>query len=119
MTIPAAEFAGFGEDAIEFFEGPTADNSREYWRQHRGTYDDSIAGPMSALADSLTAEFGRRKIFRMHRDLRFSQDRRPSHEYARMGVRPGAAPTPGTAGSTVTSGRAGNPRPLVEGHEGS
>jgi uncharacterized protein (TIGR02453 family) len=88
VTTSAAEFAGFGEDTIEFFEGLTADNSREYWQQHRGMYDDSIAGPMSALADSLTAEFGPPKIFRMHRDLRFSPDRRPYHEYARMGVRP-------------------------------
>ncbi len=89
MTAPPpTTFTGFGADAVDFFDGLTADNSRAYWQSHRRTYDDSIAGPMQALADALTPEFGLPKIFRPHRDLRFSPDKRPYHEYTRMGVRP-------------------------------
>lgn len=75
--VPPVEFHGFGDAAFDFYEGLTADNSRTYWERHRATYDERVAGPMAALADALEDEFGEAKVFRPHRDVRFSNDKSP------------------------------------------
>jgi uncharacterized protein (TIGR02453 family) len=70
-------FDGFPDAALTFFEGLEADNSKPYWVDHKAIYDESVRGPMQALLDELAAEFGAGKIFRPHRDVRFSGDKRP------------------------------------------
>ncbi len=79
-------FHGFGEDALDFYDGLAADNSRTYWQAHRDVYERAVAAPMAALAAELEPEFGPAKIFRPHRDLRFSADKRPYKEQAAMVV---------------------------------
>lgn len=64
-------------EAVEFFEGLEADNTKTYWQAHRRTYDDKVLAPMAALMDQLTAEFGPGRIYRPYRDVRFSKDKRP------------------------------------------
>ena len=86
MSISA--FVGFGEDALDFYEGLAADNSRTYWRSHQPTYQDAVAGPLRALAETLATDFGEPKVFRPHRDLRFTPDKRPYQEFASMAVEP-------------------------------
>jgi uncharacterized protein (TIGR02453 family) len=88
----AEAFNGFGRGLVPFFSGLVADNSREYWRRNKKTYETEIAEPLRALAEALEDEFGTIKIFRPNRDLRFSSDRRPYQEHARaMATKPGAA----------------------------
>ncbi|MGH3785102.1 MAG: DUF2461 domain-containing protein [Pseudonocardiaceae bacterium] len=70
-------FDGFGEHAVDFYEGLSADNSKAYWSDHKATYDDQIRIPMLALLAELEREFGTGKIFRPHRDVRFSNDKSP------------------------------------------
>jgi uncharacterized protein (TIGR02453 family) len=70
-------FDGFGEHAVDFYEGLTADNSKAYWSDHKAVYDDHIRAPMLALLGELEPEFGTGKIFRPHRDVRFSKDKSP------------------------------------------
>ena len=70
-------FSGFGEDAVEFYDGLLADNSKAYWTDHRGTYERDVRGPMTALLADLEPEFGEGKVFRPHRDVRFSHDKTP------------------------------------------
>lgn len=70
-------FDGFGEHAVDFYEGLNADNSKAYWSDHKATYDDQIRIPMLALLAELEREFGTGKIFRPHRDVRFSNDKSP------------------------------------------
>ncbi len=72
-----AGFHGFGDAAFDFYEGLSADNSKTYWEQHHATYDEHVAEPLAALADALEDEFGEAKIFRPHRDVRFSKDKSP------------------------------------------
>lgn len=67
-------FDGFGEHTADFYEGLTADNSKAYWSDHKAVYDDQIRAPMLALLGELEPEFGTGKIFRPHRDVRFSKD---------------------------------------------
>ena len=47
-TSPAgtARFAGFGEGAVEFYDGLAADNSKAYWTDHRAVYERDVLGPM-------------------------------------------------------------------------
>jgi uncharacterized protein (TIGR02453 family) len=70
-------FSGFADEGLVFYEGLEADNSKTYWTQHRHLYDEHVRGPMQALADELTAEFGTPKLFRPYRDVRFSHDKTP------------------------------------------
>jgi uncharacterized protein (TIGR02453 family) len=79
-------FEGFGERALDFYEGLAADNSRTYWQAQQEIYREHVAGPLRALAAELAPEFGEAKIFRPHRDLRFSADKRPYQEHASMSV---------------------------------
>ena len=70
-------FTGFGEDAVEFYDGLGADNSRAYWTDHRPTYERDVRTPMQALLADLEPEFGAGTVFRPHRDVRFSHDKTP------------------------------------------
>lgn len=70
-------FAGFGEAAVDFYDGLEADNSKAYWTDHRDTYESDVRAPMLALLAAVEAEFGTGKVFRPYRDVRFSADKTP------------------------------------------
>jgi uncharacterized protein (TIGR02453 family) len=70
-------FSGFGDGAVEFYDGLIADNSKAYWTDHRTVYEADVREPMQALLAALEPEFGRGKIFRPYRDVRFSHDKTP------------------------------------------
>ena len=68
-------FEGWPAEALEFYEGLEADNSRTYWTRHKPVYDQQVLGPMADLVAELAPEFGDAKIFRPYRDVRFSKDK--------------------------------------------
>ena len=70
-------FTGWPVEAVEFYEGLAADNSKVYWQDHRGVYERDVRGPMEELLAELTGEFGPGKLFRPYRDVRFSADKTP------------------------------------------
>ncbi|WP_232662141.1 DUF2461 domain-containing protein [Pseudonocardia sp. TRM90224] len=70
-------FTGFGDGAVEFYDGLEADNSKAYWTDQREVYETDVKAPMTALLAELEPEFGRAKIFRPYRDMRFSADKTP------------------------------------------
>ena len=70
-------FTGFGDAAVDFFEGLEADNSKAYWTDHKAIYDEQVRAPMLALLADLAGEFGTGKVFRPYRDVRFSADKTP------------------------------------------
>lgn len=70
-------FDGFPEEALEFYEGLEADNTKAYWTDHRATYDTGVKAPFTALLAQLEPEFGPAKMFRPYRDVRFSNDKTP------------------------------------------
>ena len=70
-------FHGWTEAALDFYEGLEVDNSKAYWQSHKNVYDEQVLGPMRALLAELSDEFGEAKIFRPHRDIRFSADKTP------------------------------------------
>ena len=70
-------FKGWPAEAIEFYEGLEADNTRAYWQDHKQEYDEFVKAPMVELLAELADQFGEGKIFRPFRDVRFSKDKSP------------------------------------------
>ena len=70
-------FTGWPAEALEFYEGLEADNTRTYWLAHKTEYDECVRAPMQALLDDLASKWGAGKIFRPYRDVRFSPDKTP------------------------------------------
>ncbi|HEU5474571.1 MAG TPA: DUF2461 domain-containing protein [Actinophytocola sp.] len=74
-------FTGFGEHAIDFFDGLAADNSKPYWEDNKAIYTSDVRQPMEALLAALEkefcGEFGSAKVFRPYRDVRFGRDKSP------------------------------------------
>jgi len=70
-------FPGWPAEALEFFEGLEADNSKTYWQRNRDVYDSMVRAPMEKLLEELAPEFGEGRIFRPYRDVRFSPDKSP------------------------------------------
>ncbi|GAA0520781.1 DUF2461 domain-containing protein [Saccharopolyspora thermophila] len=108
MGRKAAEqrFEGFGRGVVEFFEGledvqdgclsgshQEIDNAKTYWNDHLELYRDHVRRPMEALLAELEPEFapgfGRGKVFRPHRDVRFSNDKSPYKTHCGAVIEPG------------------------------
>ncbi|MBX7432318.1 DUF2461 domain-containing protein [Mycobacterium sp. Y57] len=70
-------FRGWPIEAVEFYEGLEADNSKVYWQDHKTTYDQQVRAPMEELLAELADDFGTGKVFRPYRDVRFSADKTP------------------------------------------
>jgi uncharacterized protein (TIGR02453 family) len=80
VPVVARKFTGFGEHAVDFYDGLVADNSKAYWTDNREVYESDVRAPMQALLDDLVPEFGEfgsAKIFRPYRDVRFAKDKTP------------------------------------------
>jgi uncharacterized protein (TIGR02453 family) len=70
-------FRGWPAEAIEFYEGLEADNSRAYWQDNKSVYEEVVRGPMDELLKELAPQYGEGRIFRPYRDVRFSKDKSP------------------------------------------
>ncbi len=71
-------FEGFGLNVRKWFKGLEADNSRGYFAANRDFFEESVRGQMDALLIELSRTFGGEvKLFRQHRDIRFSADKSP------------------------------------------
>lgn len=81
------DFTGFTAEGLDFLTGLRANNDRDWFTEHRAAYDDGLKPTLGALISALSAPFAARKIplsgdpkgsqFRLHRDTRFSKDKRP------------------------------------------
>jgi uncharacterized protein (TIGR02453 family) len=70
-------FRGWTEDYQRFFIGLELDNSKRYFEANRKLYLERVKGPLEALLADLEPEFGKGKISRPNRDIRFSSDKSP------------------------------------------
>jgi uncharacterized protein (DUF2461 family) len=70
-------FGGWPAEAIEFYEGLEADNSKTYWQKNKAVYEELVRGPMDELLAELAPQYGEGRIFRPYRDVRFSKDKSP------------------------------------------
>ena len=92
----APVFSGFPLEAIAFYEGLAADNSKAYFDAHRDTYETCVREPLEELVAELAPRYGGAKVFRPHRDTRFSKDKSPYKLAAAAIARPGDASVGGT-----------------------
>jgi uncharacterized protein (TIGR02453 family) len=70
-------FSGWSAEAVEFFQGLQADNTKAYWSAHKAFYEASVREPMAQLLGELSGEFGPGRIFRPYRDMRFRAGQPP------------------------------------------
>jgi uncharacterized protein (TIGR02453 family) len=85
-------FAGFGPQAQPFFTALAFHQTREWFEANRGIYEDQVKAPLGDLVEDLGAAFaskglplkGDRKsaVFRLNRDIRFSNDKSPYKTHA-------------------------------------
>jgi uncharacterized protein (TIGR02453 family) len=81
-TVPdPARFTGFPPDVYEFWDGLDEDNSKEWFHAHRDLFLTAVKHPMESLLHELQAEFGPAHIFRLNRDIRFANDKRPYKDH--------------------------------------
>lgn len=70
-------FRGWRVEALEFFEGLEAENSKAYWQRNKDVYEKLVRAPMEELLAELVPEWGDGRVFRPYRDVRFSRDKSP------------------------------------------
>ncbi len=70
-------FSGWPAEAVAFFTGLQADNTKAYWTANKARYEASVRGPMAELLGELDGEFGPARIARPYRDMRFAAGRAP------------------------------------------
>ena len=77
-TTPALDFKGYPAQTFAWFEGIEANNTRQWFTEHRETFDHAVRGALEAMLEDLADELGGHvKIFRQNRDIRFSPDKSP------------------------------------------
>jgi uncharacterized protein (TIGR02453 family) len=83
-TLAEVSFDGIPLRAFEFYAGLEADNSKTYWTTHKAIYDRDVKAPLQAFAERVERDehgFGEVKLFRPHRDVRFSADKSPYKDH--------------------------------------
>ena len=83
----APGFHGFGRGALTFLEQLAENNNREWFQANREVYDREVLAPLSALVSALAFAFethdikltgdSKRSLFRINRDVRFSNNKSP------------------------------------------
>lgn len=86
------DFEGFGRRALPFFTALAFHQNKAWFDENRSLYESDVVEPMVALLDDLTARFakariplkanGKKSMFRIHRDVRFSKDKSPYKTHA-------------------------------------
>ena len=72
---------GIPAEAFDFYDHLAADNTREFWAEHKSEYEQSVGLPVQDLADILAPEFGPAHLYRPYRDVRFSKDKTPYKDH--------------------------------------
>ena len=72
-----ATFRGWPDAAFDFYARLELDNSKAFWQANRAIYDEAVRAPFDALSDLIESEYGRLRVFRPYRDVRFSKDKAP------------------------------------------
>jgi uncharacterized protein (TIGR02453 family) len=85
-------FPGFRPPALTFLRGLKRNNRREWFQEHRAEHEEHILQPLRLLVEEMDVRFARfapevvgdskRSIFRIYRDVRFSNDKSPYKTHA-------------------------------------
>lgn len=80
-------FAGFSEEAFQFFGGLRKNNTREWFQPRKDVFDVKVRAVMEELVGLVNNELGKfapahiaepkKAVYRIYRDTRFSNDKTP------------------------------------------
>jgi len=83
-SLGGEAFAGISDEGLAFLEDLEEHNTREFFEPNKQLFRDRLQVPFEALLASAAARMeaagigvGQPKVFRIHRDLRFSKDKTP------------------------------------------
>ena len=89
-----ADFNGFPKAFFEFFRELKANNDRAWFEANKGRFRETVQAPMSDFIAAMAPQLARLSkafvvdprphggsMFRIHRDVRFSKDKRPYKEH--------------------------------------
>ena len=90
----------FEPAALEFLADLAAHNDRDWFSEHRKTYEQKVRDPFKAFVSDVIAACAEREpafadlepkhcIFRINRDTRFSKDKQPYKTHLSAGISPG------------------------------
>jgi len=95
-------FDGLIDDANAFFGDLRDNNRRDWFEPRKESYRDRIRKPADLLADLVAEGLARRtgvapkpKVFRIHRDVRFSADKTPYNPHLHLSWFPETGSRPG------------------------
>ncbi len=85
--MPAAAFAGFPPEMVQFFRSLKRNNRREWFQPRKYLFEQHVKAPMLELVGSINAGLAKfapeyvtepkSALFRIYRDTRFSADKTP------------------------------------------
>lgn len=89
------EFDHYSPQTLQFLADLKANNSRDWFADHRTIYDVEIKEPTKHFASSMqhalqefTGQSHHAKIYRIHRDVRFSKDKTPYNAHVHLSFIP-------------------------------
>ncbi len=87
VDLKSPSFQGFPAAGLQFLRDLKENNDRDWFRERKDVYDEQVKAPMELLIAELAPECRRRgvplfakeksPVMRIHRDIRFSPDKRP------------------------------------------
>lgn len=85
------DLEGFFAESRDFLTALAANNDRGWFAAHKARYDSALKRPAEKLLAAVSHWFAeemdlhpRTKLFRPHRDVRFSEDKTPFHTHLHM-----------------------------------
>ncbi|PCJ68332.1 MAG: hypothetical protein COA62_14230 [Rhodobiaceae bacterium] len=109
--MSADAFVGFPRPGIRFLKDLQKNNDREWFATHKKTYEQELKASAEAFLAELQEQLEtmlrapvKAKLFRIHRDVRFSKDKTPYNTHVRMALFGVPSPTGAGAGTGVQSG---------------
>ncbi|HEU4699406.1 MAG TPA: TIGR02453 family protein [Gemmatimonadales bacterium] len=91
-AVPPSRRPAFAPAALTFLRGLARHNERAWFEAHRDAYEREVRGPLRELVEELDVRLAtlapeivgdpKRSLFRIHRDVRFSSDKRPYKTHA-------------------------------------
>lgn len=89
-------FSAFPPDSLKFLRGLKRHNEKPWFEANRTVYERAVKEPLKQLAEELDVRFAtlapefvappKRALFRIHRDVRFSNDKSPYKTHAALWV---------------------------------
>ncbi len=89
------DFDHFDPEALRFLDDLSANNTREWFAANKKTYETQVKHPAAAFSQALAARLSdlvgvdhTPKVFRIHRDVRFSKDKTPYNTHVHISFAP-------------------------------